>query len=219
MHRILFLALTVMTMVTSPVCAEEPENGGVPAQNREIIDAIGNLQAQLETLAGNLAVCPRNAPTRFTDNGDGTVCDSETGLMWEKKNGADGAPDLSNPRDVDNRYTWTGRRDYASPNGTLFTDFLPRLNGVIAASEASEQLGVYSDWRVPTSAELQTILDCSYALCIDTDAFGDVGYFYWSSTSHITYGGDAWCTWFEHGFVFSHSKKKEANVRAVRGGR
>ena len=27
------------------------------------------------------------AATRFTDNGDGTVTDHQTGLMWEKKTG------------------------------------------------------------------------------------------------------------------------------------
>jgi hypothetical protein len=42
------------------------------------------------------------------DNGDGTVTDPDTGLMWEKKNGDDGSPDPSNLHDVDNVYSWAG---------------------------------------------------------------------------------------------------------------
>src|SRR5213594_2452598 len=58
--------------------------------------------------------CPANTPARFTDKGDGTICDSQTGLMWEKKTGTVGAavscgvlPGCPDPHDVNNAYTWT----------------------------------------------------------------------------------------------------------------
>jgi hypothetical protein len=83
--------------------------------------------------------------------------------MWEMKDASDNAQDLSNPRDVDNTYTWS-----ISTNTAPVGDFLPRLNGEIADTTISEQLGGHSDWRLPTSAELQTILDCSFGSpCID----------------------------------------------------
>jgi len=38
---------------------------------------------------------------RFVDNGDGTVTDNMTGLMWEKKDNSSGI------HDMDNIYTWS----------------------------------------------------------------------------------------------------------------
>src|SRR5687768_14661896 len=50
----------------------------------------------------------------ITDNGDGTITDHLTGLMWEKKTGTVGiVPALPSLHDVNNTYAWcsgTGRR-------------------------------------------------------------------------------------------------------------
>ncbi len=46
--------------------------------------------------------------TRFEDNGNGTITDNETGLMWEKKVKLDLATDLANLQDADNAYPWSG---------------------------------------------------------------------------------------------------------------
>ena len=65
-------------------------------------------------------------PERFVDNSDGTVCDSETGLMWERKNQTIQGEDV---HDILNGYTWTAEGDdFNIPTGTVFTDFLGRLN-------------------------------------------------------------------------------------------
>ena len=66
--------------------------------------------------------------TRFFDNGDGTVSDTLTGLMWEKKDSLGGGANLSNPHDADNTYTWNTLFGGTTPNGTAFTDFLDKLN-------------------------------------------------------------------------------------------
>jgi hypothetical protein len=51
---------------------------------------------------------------RFVDNGNGTVTDNQTGLMWEKKSTAN----------VADAYVWsTG----TAPDGPLFFDFLGKL--------------------------------------------------------------------------------------------
>lgn len=39
----------------------------------------------------------------FVDNGDGTITDTSTGLMWEKKS------DDGSIHDKDDVYTWSGR--------------------------------------------------------------------------------------------------------------
>jgi len=46
---------------------------------------------------------------RFIDNGDGTITDRETNLMWEKKVALDGAPNLGDTHDADTEYRWAGR--------------------------------------------------------------------------------------------------------------
>src|SRR5437773_42892 len=67
---------------------------------------------------------------RFVDNGDGTVTDNETGLIWEKKTGTVGTAvncattTCSDPHDLNNTYTWSSSGTAA--DGRAFTDFLSR---------------------------------------------------------------------------------------------
>ncbi len=184
--------------------------------------SLGGLQQQVDALVAALLVCPPTSPQRFVDNGDGTICDHQTGLMWEQKDAEDGTQDLSNPHDVDNRYDWTSSG--TSANGTAFTDFLDRLNGVDAGAASSEQLGGYSDWRLPTSAELQTLLlepfPCSISPCIVDPIFAPTAASgYWSSTSFASDPTDAWDVFFGNGLVDGSGKSFGGRVRAVRSGR
>ena len=62
------------------------------------------------------------APLAYVDNGDGTITDLNTGLMWEKKDDSGGV------HDKDNTYTWsTGTNNM---DGTIVTTFLDTLNDV-----------------------------------------------------------------------------------------
>ena len=56
---------------------------------------------QSQYLAGSTCV-----GDRFADNGNQTVTDNLTGLVWEKKDNLDSAPNSSDPHDADNAYTW-----------------------------------------------------------------------------------------------------------------
>ncbi len=186
--------------------------------------SIGAMNQKLDILISALVVCPSNAPTRFVDNGDGTICDRDTGLMWEMKDASDGTQDLANPRDVDNRYQWSSTG--TAPDGRAFTTYLTRLNGEVAAGRNSEQLGGHSDWRLPTLQELQSILDCSYGSpCIDPIFGPTAADGYWSSTSQesqfINTNGlfDAWPVFFDNGAVYFDNKSGAKRARAVRGGR
>ena len=193
-----------LALATTSLYAEKPKND--------------HLNEQLTILLDTLVVCPSDSPTRFVDNGDGTICDHLTGLMWEMKDASDGTQDLANPHDVDNEYTWTVASP--DPNGAAFTDFLARLNGEVAGTVTSEQLGSYSDWRLPTSAELQTIVDCSFGIpCIEPIFGPTVPTFYYSSTTSANYSGDAWLVGFYAGVVRADEKGTAEHVRAVRGGR
>ncbi len=74
----------------------------------------------------------------LTDNGDGTVTDNNTGLMWQQQ-------------DDGNVYDWyeaSGIYDATSNPSSL--NVCGSLN-----------LGGHSDWRLPTDKELQGIVDYS----------------------------------------------------------
>lgn len=211
MRMRLLTVFLLLTVISTQVLAAPPQANGL----NEKVDSL--IKVIKET-----AVCPPG-PTRFVDNGDGTICDTQTGLMWEQKNAADGVQDFGNPRDVDNTYTWTSFADgdLSNPDGTVFTDFLPRLNGVFAETANSEQLGVYRDWRLPTLAELRTLLPevCTVALCIIDPVFTPYLAIDWSSTVDANDPGSAWLVGFYGADVESGDKRFDLHVRAVRGGR
>jgi len=69
--------------------------------------------------------------SRFVDNGDGTITDPGTGLMWEKKDEGGGL------HDVGNRYTWAGCCD---GNCSPLPDQLCQPNAA-AAGACSAQTG------------------------------------------------------------------------------
>lgn len=185
------------------------------------IDALDACVADLEVC------CPASAPTRFVDNGDGTICDHLTGLMWEKKNAADGIQDLANPHDVDNRYTWSNLVDNDSrdPDGSVFSDFLARVNGDATDDPNLGGVGFagYKGWRLPTNPELQTLLferfPCSIQPCIVDPIFDPTATAapYWSSTSKGRGLNNAWMVNFFNGGVNYTDKIVDRHVRAVRG--
>lgn len=118
---------------------------------------------------------------RYIDNGDGTVSDLNTGLMWEKKTGVVGTPNPTDIHDVNNLYLWCIGTDDSWPNctnpsnppdGTAFTDFLGSLNwGTRLPPPAPDIAGCFAnhcDWRLPSYDELKGIIDTTVAGCGST---------------------------------------------------
>lgn len=114
----------------------------------------------------------------FQDNGDGTITDMETGLMWmQNDSGSFGVGD-----DGDGALTWEQALEWAEN-----LDF-----------------GGYDDWRLPNAKALQSIVDYTRSPqttdspaidpifnCTEiTDEAGHPNYpFYWSGTTHVNYLG------------------------------
>jgi hypothetical protein len=129
-------------------------------------------------------------------------------------------------------YSWSA--GFSAPDGTAFTGKLATLNGGAtgvgncASADGVTQSGGFAghcDWRLPTIAELQTIVDLSApgcgggSPCIDETVFGPTAAFiYWSSTTDSVIPGLAWDVFFNSGFVFNDPKVVPLHVRAVRGG-
>lgn len=158
----------------------------------------------------------------YTDNGDGTITDHVTGLMWEKKDDSGGL------HDKDNNYTWGMISSPFTMNGTMVTVFLASLNTIPCFAG-------YCDWRIPNVKELQSIANFEVippdpmvspafdtgGTCSDVTSPGcsltavDA---YWSSTTFRNGPNDAWGVSFANGATFNGVKSDARRVRAVRGG-
>lgn len=161
----------------------------------------------------------KGAELTYTDNGNGTFTDNNTGLLWEIKGGDDGTVDYANPHDVDNRYTWSASGgDF---DGTAKTEFLDRLNG--------EAFGGYKDWRLPTAKELHSLVDFSEwdpavqqpngsTPGLPGATASSLNSSYWSSTFVAGNTAYAWFVKFYNGVSSNSMFKGIANhARAVRG--
>jgi hypothetical protein len=97
-------------------------------------DELVNYPAQGEAFYGQDAQYHGNQPS-YTDNGDGTVTDNVTGLMWQQSPDTDGDGDI----DADDKLTYA-----------------EAVAGAITIA-----LGGNSDWRLPTIKELYSLIDFS----------------------------------------------------------
>jgi hypothetical protein len=157
--------------------------------------------------SGQDAAYMAGVPASYTDNGDGTVTDDVSGLMWEKLS------DDASIHDKDTQYTWAN----------AFSVKIAGLNGTNFAG--------HNDWRVPNIKELNSIINfgvtnpstypqlfnnCIPGCTVLTCACQQIAS-YWSSTS-VNSGASAWVVFFAEGRTIFTLKTGNFAVRAVRGG-
>ena len=193
-------------------CEAAQEIRQLKGQSSDLAQCQTTFDVKLEQITAKAAEA--EIACRYRDGEDGTVTDYDTGLQWEKKNGAPGLGGLCIFGDVhcvQDQYDW--------PGANLFVD---------ASADAAVPTACYfdrCDWRLPTSTELLSILDTSVAgcevasgPCIDP-VFGSTNRgAYWTAT---TYANNPTFVWQVH-FGLSESNAiialpdTDAFVRAVR---
>ena len=153
-------------------------------------------------------------PLQYVDNGDGTVTDPNTELIWEMKLAADGS-DGGNCADgnqanrnlhcVNNVYRWSG-------DGSQETiwDWLDDVN--------AENYAGRNDWRIPNIRELYSIVDHGRSQPTADPIFAPINSETWSSTTPSFNATLAFLIEFNDGFSKIPDKTNAFRVRAVRGG-
>jgi len=149
---------------------------------------------QGEDFNGQDAQYSRN-PMLFTDNGDQTITDNNTSLIWMKCSYGQSGDTCSGSASTKN---WQSAIDYC--------------DSLVFAG--------YDDWRLPSKKELQSIVDYSILNpSINTDYFPNtIASYYWTSTTYAGNTSRAWGVTFYDGHLYSYgSKTSNYYVRCMRG--
>ncbi len=186
------------------LCAGPPAASGLPDTGQsKCYDASGaEISCESATCSGQdgsyATGCPREG--RFTDNGDGTVTDHCTGLMWQKDTAdVNGDGRVSPEWDGGDLVQWCNALTYCE--GLSFAG--------------------HDDWKLPDVRELQSIVDYGRFGPAMDPVFGAFPDWYWSSTSNAVFPFEAWLVHFFVGRVVSSGDVEGDDafyVRAVRSG-
>jgi len=131
----------------------------------------------------------------YVDHGDGTVTHIPTGLVWQSC--AKGQTPLS-----------------SSCNGTANTFTFDQANAL------SDTFAGQSDWRLPTIAELQTLVDYTKEQpALNATRFPATPLLnFWSATASVSSSSDALAVHFSYGGTVLVSKTSAYPIRMVRTG-
>ena len=143
-------------------------------------------------------------PSYTRDAATGIVTDNLTGLMWQ-----------------DNELVqkqWLTTANYNTCAADTSDPACYDTSGDTAATYCSNlTLGGFIDWRLPTSSELEGIVDYGKKNpAIDAVFLHTSSSVYWSSTSAKGYEDEAWHASFFYGYVVYGSKGNSYYVRCVR---
>ncbi len=137
---------------------------------------------------------------RFTDNGDSTLTDTLTGLIWPKDGKVPGPAGCSPGATK----TWQGALDY------------------VKCLNTNSYLG-HSDWRLPNVNELRSLAHAGQsnpATWLNSQGFAGVqSSQYWTSSSYATSAGSGWIVYMNYGRGSNYVKTNTGYAWPVRGGK
>jgi hypothetical protein len=150
-------------------------------------------------------------PPALTDNGDGTVTDANTGLMWDQ-------------------CSWGTSGTACTVGSALGQYWLQTLATSVTANAMNGGIGYkgHNDWRVPNKNELISITDPTHSPAIDPVIFPNtVAANYWTSTTYAGTSSVGWTVYFPiggpatNGFTVAQPFPPfvPPYLRLVRGGR
>lgn len=146
---------------------------------------------------------------KYIDNHNGTITDTETGLMWKRC--SEGLSGKDCEKGKVKEYEWD--------------EAMQRFKNVDYAG--------YSDWRMPTIEELKTLVYCSKGvkdkksgMCnygstkptINHQAFPNTPQLVWSGSPNALDSVNAWSVYFFSGYSSAFNRNHNLAVRLVRGG-
>ena len=146
------------------------------------------------------ASIPASTPdSQLVDNGNGTIEDTKTGLIWKKcVEGVTGYMcDSGNP------LTFNWQQALEQP-------------GIVNSSGFAG----YSDWRLPNIKELRSIVEeqC-FGPAINLNRFPNTqSWYFWSGSPNASYSIYAWGVDFYNGYSGNGYRDSSLRVRLVRGG-
>jgi hypothetical protein len=149
-------------------------------------------------------------PMSYNDDGNGTVTDNNTGLMWQKCCVGQNNDDSCSGSAAGYNWYWA--------SGTYDASYNPSSESVCGALT----LANHSDWRLPSKKELRSIVEYGVPYLrptIRSSYFPNTAASAnWSSTMVANYPDYAWYVYFYNGVVHYLYKSSYYIVRCVRGG-
>jgi len=145
------------------------------------------------------ATIPASNPDSIytSDNTNGTVSDSRTGLMWKK---------------CSEGQSWSGGTCSGSAAGYTWSDALKRT--------VTDRTANYNDWRLPNYKELRSLVEeCRFNPAINDTLFPNTpSSSFWSGSPNASFSSNAWSVSFDYGYANIYDRSYGYYVRLVRAG-
>lgn len=159
-----------------------------------IVFAIGLLTSTIAiSECVNPNITTQKPDSIYVDHGDGTVTDSETGLMWQKcVVGLSGNDCLTGTAQT---FSWQAALAVANNNGDYG----------------------YNDWRLANRKELNSLVDNACYPVINPTIFPNTpSANSWTSSPAKHAIHESWVIYFDYGGVYTNPKSSEHYIRLVR---